>query len=217
MCWNEKISWITFILGTLLNSGGAILSDTSHKLWYIMFQSIIMVQLGEALIWRDPNGSLGKIGTYISFFGVWLQPIIGFVLMISYKVHPVLRYLMGVLTFFYIIYSIKPIQDLSLNIYKPEVCGIDNSPHISFTAWDNSGIMRILYLITIALLLLSLFPMYPYVSGYLILTFIISFLFYKRTFSSIWCWFAVFSPIVCYFTQSLPVFDSLEKYVQPIN
>jgi hypothetical protein len=206
MCWNEPISWITFMLGTGLNLMGLYLSDDSHKLLFILFQSIIMVQLGEALIWRDQNGPLGLIGTYIAFFGVWLQPIIGFMLMVLYKVNTPILYITGILLVCYIVASFEPIKDLSNNRYQTEACCGDQQEHVIFSGWTDT--IGNLYMCLISLTMLTLFPKFPYVSGYIILTYFISTIIYKKAFASIWCWFSVFSPMICYLTQTYQTIDA---------
>jgi len=206
MCWNEPISWITFMLGTGLNLMGLYLSDDTHKLLFILFQSIIMVQLGEALIWRDQNGPLGILGTYIAFFGVWLQPIIGFMLMVLYKVNTPILYITGILLVCYIVASFGPIQDLSNNRYQSEVCGLNQREHIIFSAWTDT--IGYLYAFLVSLVMLTLYPKFPYVSGYIILTYFISIIIYQKAFASIWCWFSVFSPMICYLTQTYPTIDA---------
>ncbi len=206
MCWNQHVSWLTFILGTLLNVVCAWYSNTRHLLWYLLFQSVIMVQLGEALIWRDPmGGQTAKIGTYIAFFGVWLQPLIGFLLLYSFHIHPLYQILLSFFIIFYIVFSIPEFNRLQENIYVP-ICDPDsNGTHIYFKAWDNSVFMPSLYLLCSLFLLAITFPLYPFVSSYLILTMFLSMILYKRTFSSMWCWFAVVSPLICFLYQDIQI------------
>jgi hypothetical protein len=215
MCWNQPVSWITFILGTVLNGLFAVLTDKQSRLWYLFFQCIIMVQLGEALIWGDPSGGTrAKIGTLISFFGVWLQPLIGVLLLYQFNIRKELQYIMYTFVAIYICFSIPQFLKLKDNTYAPVVCGANGESHIDFKAWDDGGFMVLMYIISCLFFVICLFPLYPYVSGYLILTLIISQVFYRRVFASIWCWFAVFTPVVCFLTRDLPIVDDWVSYVR---
>lgn len=199
MCWNQEISWITFFLGTICNIVLASLTqDNKTIVWYLLFQSIIFVQLGEALIWGDPNGGTrSKIGTIISFLGVWLHPIIAAIILTVIDVNPYYKYIIYVIVLLYILVSIPHILRLQNDTYVPLVCG-DGKKHIDFIAWGDSA-MSMLYMICVFLLTLFAFTKYPYVCSYLLITLFISQIYYKRVFSSIWCWFAVFTPLVCFF------------------
>ena len=197
MCWNEPISWITFILGTALCSYGSIRSKTNLNRWiYFFFQLVLMVQLGEALVWRDPHcNTIGKIGTAIAFFGVWLQPLFGaYILSLLSPTWVLIVY--DILLLIYCIVSVPILQDVMTNCYVP-LCE-DNClrPHLSYVSWDSTP-MSILYIICIIILLVVMFPTYPYVSSYVAITMILSFILYKKTFGSLWCWFGAFTPLVC--------------------
>jgi hypothetical protein len=215
MCWNQPVSWITFILGTVLNVTFGALTKGQSRLWYLFFQCIIMVQLGEALIWGDPyGGKRAQIGTLISFFGVWLQPLIGALLLYQFNIRKELQYIMYAFVVIYICVSIPQFLNLKENTYAPIVCGANGESHISFKAWSNSEFMGLMYMISCVFFVLCLFPLYPYVGGYLIVTMIISQIFYSRAFGSIWCWFAVFTPVVCFLTRNLPIVEDWVRFVR---
>ena len=210
MCWNQPVSWITFILGTLCTIVFATLTNNSTIAWYVFFQCIITVQLGEALIWGGKN----VVGTYIAFFAVWIQPLFLTFLLFYVGIRPILCYLMLALSLVYLIVSIPHIRQLQQNTYEPLVCGTNGEKHIDFKAWGKGGVMSTLYLVISLVCILFLFPMYPYVAGYLLLTLLISQVFYQRVFSSIWCWFAVFTPVVCFLTKSLPSINTMVPWVK---
>jgi hypothetical protein len=197
MCWNETVSWITFVIGTLINTLCSFTATTQlTKLWYMFFQLIIMVQLGEALIWRGYK----KIGTYIAFLAVWLQPI--FLGYMVYTHLPNYTNIVLALLTLYIISSISTLNSLSNNTYTPIVCGecADSGTHIDFTIWGTNTTMGVLYMICCLLFVSFLFPSSPYVCGFLVATLLISQIYYKRVFASLWCWFAVFTPLICVLT-----------------
>ncbi len=155
-----------------------------------------MVQLGEALIWRGYK----KIGTYIAFLAVWLQPI--FLGYMVYTHLPNYTNIVLALLTLYIISSISTLNSLSNNTYTPIVCGecADSGTHIDFTIWGTNTTMGVLYMICCLLFVSFLFPSSPYVCGFLVATLLISQIYYKRVFASLWCWFAVFTPLICVLT-----------------
>lgn len=193
MCWNARVSWITFIIGTLANIIFALLVPIYYRLWFVFFQFIITVQLGEAFIWGE---TYAKLGSYIAFFSVWLQPFMLCILLNYYDISPRLIYLQYILLVLYSVLSIPNLKTLSENIKYPVQCG--SSRHINFKTWDNNEGMAILYLTTTLLSVIFLFPEFYVIGAFLILTLIISLVFYSKVFASLWCWFAVFSPIVYY-------------------
>ena len=208
MCWNQSVSWITFILGSLCNVGfAAWKGNKKNWIWYVFFQCIIMVQLGEALIWRDPEGGIqAQMGTIISFLGVWLQPIVAWFILWVYGVRYDILYVMGLLVVLYIAFSIPAFIQIKNNTYQPVVCDTDGKQPISFNAW-NQPMMGYLYMIFCLLSILLIFPKTPYISTYLYLTLGLSYTLYRRMFASLWCWFAVLSPVVFTLTESLPTLE----------
>jgi hypothetical protein len=129
--------------------------------------------------------------------GVWLHPILAALILTVINVNPYYKYIMYVLVLLYIIVSIPHILRLQNDTYVPLVCG--DGKHIDFVAWDKGTSMAVLYMICVLLLTVFAFTKYPYVCFYLLITLFISQVYYKRVFSSIWCWFAVFTPFVCFF------------------
>jgi hypothetical protein len=199
MCWNETVSWLTFFIGCSINIPCSFTATTQlTKLWYIFFQLIILVQLGEALIWRGDK----YIGTYIAFLAVWLQPLfLGFMV---YMILPRYNSIVFPLLLIYIISSIPTLTSLSKNTYTVIPCGecIDKTQHIDFSVWGTNSTMAALYMICCLLFLIFLFPSSPYVCWFFLITLIISQIYYQKVFASLWCWFAVFTPLVCFFTMN---------------
>lgn len=124
-----------------------------------------------------------------------------------YGVRYELLLMMGLLLVLYVLSSIPAWIQLRHNTYRPLVCSTDHRPHIDFTAW-NKPWMDLLYMVCCLLSMLFIFPKTPYIASYLYLTLGISYLLYRRSFASLWCWFAVLSPVVFASTESLPNFAS---------
>jgi len=203
MCWNETVSIITFIIGTLLCIIGFYRSNTLLSKWvYIFFECVLLVQLGEAFVWKDPDcGTYGKIGTFIAFFGVWLQPIIGLYILSLLSVKNWIYIVYTVFIFIYIISSLSYIKHITSSCYVPLCTDTCNNPHISFTTWQQFSLMGIMYMICIIVLLIAMYPTFPSISIYVFIAMILSILFYKNTFGSMWCWFSAFTPFIALVTN----------------
>jgi hypothetical protein len=207
MCWNERISWTTFIIGTVFSIIGISQSTTTIKIWlHLFFQLVIFVQFGEALVWRDIDlnknqtcGNVGKIGSIITFFSVWIQPILGLYILYLLGISESIQKVYFMLLIVYIIFSIESIKNIFKKCYIP-ICNEDcKYKNLEFTGWNYSPLMGYMYMITINILLYFMYGRYPYVSVYVFVTMILSALFYKNTFGSIWCWFSAFTPLIAMF------------------
>lgn len=213
MCWNEPVSWASFIIGTIVNVACASLTSAKHRLWFFLFQSIMTVQLGEALIWHEPEGTLGNIGSYIVFFSIWLQPILAVGILANYSVSTPILYAFAALLLIYVVSTLEPIKKLAANKYKPELCDGKDTSHIAI---HDNGTHGTFYSIIIATFLIIIFPQFPYISGFLGVTYLISKMFYKDTIGSMWCWFSVASPAVFNLTRNLPVLTSWSQIAKTI-
>ncbi len=172
MCWNATVSWTTFILGTLFNIIFALLVPPHYRLWFVFFQFIITVQLGEAFIWGEKYATLGS---YIAFFSVWLQPFMLCILLQYYEVSHPFIYLDYILLTLYIAISIPNLKNLSQNISHPIQCGGRN--HIKFTSWNENNGMGFLYMVTALFAVLCLIPQFSAIGIFLITTLLISSIF----------------------------------------
>ena len=87
MCWNEKVSWTTFILGTIFNIFNIFyFKDTTLTLISIGIQWLLLMQLFEALAWRDQQcGSLNKFATNGALIANLTQPLM--VCMVVHRIH----------------------------------------------------------------------------------------------------------------------------------
>ena len=85
MCWNEKVSWATFIIGTLLNIFNIVyFRDTTLTLVSLAVQWLLLMQLFEALAWRDQNcGKLNNFATNGALIANITQPLMVCMLFIT--------------------------------------------------------------------------------------------------------------------------------------
>jgi hypothetical protein len=212
MCWNEKVSWTTFLIGSIFSVIGWSGSKTSSTTWlYVFFQLVLFVQFGEALVWKDITereseipykktcGYLGKIGSVITFFSVWLQPLLGMYLLTLIDTPKSVQTVYAMILIVYMLSSISNIRNVFKNCYKP-VCNNDCShKNLEFSGWNNTPVMGYMYTVCIVLLILAMYTTFPVVSGYVFVTMFLSAIFYKNTFGSMWCWFSAFTPLIAIF------------------
>ncbi|NDB61859.1 hypothetical protein EB001_25975, partial [bacterium] len=164
MCWNEKVSWVTFIIGSIFSVIGLSYSTTPSKTWlHLFFQLVLFVQFGEALVWRDIDqreskiphkktcGNLGKIGSIITFFSVWLQPLLGMYLLTVIDTPKSLQTVYAMLLLVYMVSSISNMPNVFRTCYKP-VCKDDCAyKNLEFTGWNNTPVMGYMYMLCIIL------------------------------------------------------------------
>lgn len=202
MCWNESVSWLTFVIGmvfsVILYVYGNNRRDNNIKAIAVMWAFAILMQLFEALLHRD-NGKCSLLGKFASQGAFWsniLQPVIVIVAIM----------LMGLTTLkigqviTLIILGIYLALSTSLYIKKGIKC-VRKKCHNDLYWWGWNKWMSILYFIS---LFLSIFFFIANKNGLrdFSLIFIFSTLllsqFYRQS-PSIWCWFAAFGPLATLF------------------
>jgi len=203
MCWNEEVSRVTFIIGTAINLYLALrrLDDQAYLLMAFFCQLIITVQLGESLIWKDPAcGSKGSLGSKIAFYSVYLQPIVSVLFFyLMYGASNFYTRIGLILLAVYVVSSITTLPTLSI-CSQPDPC-CNDSKHIDEGPWGRVKGLSVLYMVMGLWMMVSM-PLvdrkYLAFSVYLFGTAVISKLFYKNSFASMWCFFSVAAPIVLY-------------------
>jgi hypothetical protein len=201
MCWNEDISWLTFIVGTLSNIFFVIKKkDINYTLLSLVLQTPLFVQLGEAYIWKDINNNCGyysKLGSIITFFSVYLQPFLSYLYLYNAYERIILFEIILIIYFILLIYNFSNIEFCN----KPEKSTCDNKLHVNSKTWENVGLVKPLYIISIsyALILLTQYnsKLTP-LSIYLFVSMILSKLYYKDYFASTWCFFSTITPYILY-------------------
>ena len=196
MCWNEQVSWTTLILGTIFNLFNIFYyKNTTLTLVSLAIQWLLLMQLFEALAWRDQNcGKLNQFATNGALIANLTQPLI--VCMLFITVSPVSQITKGfalAIAFAYISYVLYV-----LNTTEEYTClrPSQNCTHLDLYWWKNlSGIVYCLALFSIMLLLIRPFGLALFVSGYIGITLLLSVLFYSCGAGSLWCWFTSFAPI----------------------
>lgn len=203
MCWNEPVSWTTFIIGTILNLIVIfyIRKPVAYALAFIC-EWVLLMQFFEALIWRSKGkkNGLNKFGTNGAMISNLLQPLIIFMILIWISnVNSCFKIMSIILTIsyvFYIIYRLNQIDNINY-------VNLDNCTHINYTWWKQiSTIPYIILVLSLVLLLLRPITLSLIQCGFILLALFIAWLgFSSESIGSIWCWLVAIAPVlvlVCY-------------------
>lgn len=196
MCWSEEVSWATLILGSLFNIFNIYyFRDTTVILVSIAIQWLLLMQLFEALAWRDQNcGSLNKFATNGALIANITQPLFVCMLFIIFSPVPQSYKLLALfIAFGYMCYALY-----ILNITNEYTClrPSKTCSHLDLYWWKNmNGFIYCVTLFSIMLLLIRPFNLAVMLSGYIALTLLLSLMFYSCAAGSIWCWFTSVAPI----------------------
>lgn len=201
MCWNAKASLTSFIIGTLINISVILyFKNTIVCLICILWQWVLMMQISEYFIWKGQDNKESKsvtLGTRASLIFNITQPLVVFLcLILISKVKMSFKIIASIVILFYVIFML-----INLNIQKEykSLKPSSNCKHMSLKWWSdikNSGLIYCITLITIILLLLRPFRISIFMSFYLLITLIISSIFYSCGQASMWCWLVVPFPII---------------------
>ena len=197
MCWNEKVSWTTFVLGTLFNIFNILyFKNITMTLLSIAIEWLLLMQLFEALAWRDQQcGTLNRFATNGALIANLTQPIMLCMLFITFSsAAQELKLMSLAIAFGYICYVLYTLNktDKYTCLRPSESC-----THLDLYWWKNtSGIIYTITLLSIMLLLIRPMPLAVVVSGYIGFTLLASLLFYSCGAGSMWCWFTSMAPIV---------------------
>lgn len=199
MCYNKEVSLISFILGTLINLFVLLYYKNNVKIRTIciIWQWVLMMQLSEYLIWKDQNcGNLNKVGTKLAMFFNLTQPIIVFIglMLISYQSYT-MKYIASLIILIYIVYMINNIKN-----NKEYICTKPSTKctHLNLKWWNDfkkGGLIYCIALLGVILLLLRPLKLSLFVFFYILITLIISIIFYSCGQASMWCFMVVPFPL----------------------
>lgn len=197
MCWNEQVSWMTLILGTLFNAFNIYyFRDTTLTLISLCIQWLLLMQLFEALAWRDQScGKLNQFATNGALIANVTQPLFVCMIFITFTSASQTAKMSALgIAFAYIAYVLY-----TLNKNEEYTCLRPSSScsHLDLYWWKNlNGFIYCIALFSIMMLLIQPLHLATFVSGYIGITLILSILFYSCGAGSIWCWFTSFAPLV---------------------
>jgi hypothetical protein len=202
MCYNKDISIYTYIIG-LVSSYLLLRNDKKNlKILGCFFMIVIQMQLVEFFLWSNTkcnitNRTISNIGAFINF----IQPIMLY-LAIHYYNKDITKENNKIMNITIIIYIVALLL-YSINLF-PIGCSIVtelSSPYLQWGWFYKKYPYFITIMFPLALVILMYFgldkPYNLYISLIIMLSFILSYIIYKkqRSFGSLWCWFAVFIPI----------------------
>ena len=201
MCWNANASLTSFILGTLINISVMLyFKNTIVAVICIAWQWVLMMQISEYFIWKGQDNKKDKsasLGTRASLIFNITQPLVVFLcLILISKVKMSFKIIASIVVLFYVSFMLINLnKQTEYKSLKPS----SNCKHMSLQWWSdikNSGIIYCITLITIILLLLRPFSISIFMSFYLLITLVISSMFYSCGQASMWCWLVVPFPII---------------------
>ena len=202
MCYNKDISIYTYIIG-LVASYLLLRNDKKNlKILGCFFMIIIQMQLVEYFLWTNnkcnsKNRTISNIGALLNL----IQPIMLY-LAIYYYNKDVTKENNKIMNITIIIYIVALLL-YSINLF-PIGCSIVtelSSPYLQWGWFYKKYPYFITIMFPLALVILMYFgldkPYNLYISLIIMLSFILSYIIYRkqRSFGSLWCWFAVFIPI----------------------
>lgn len=194
MCWNENVSLNTFIFGTATlmfiwynnNYTQYKITVFNNLLFYFVFFSYTSMQLIEFFLWKSINTKNKIMNKIFSILG-WIlirlfQPLS--ILLVIPKEYDIMKYLL-----FIIYFSLLIIVHLYKYFYNPLEFKtlIDKNGHLYWKWTDLYNYEQIIFIFYI-IIFFTLFLSYPIYTLFNALFLLYSFLVYKNSFGSMWCW-----------------------------
>lgn len=206
MCFNYKISLLTFLIGfifsIILFKFGNIKYSTENKVSGIFFIFISLIQLMDFLFWIDIKNEYGinKIITVIGPILNICQPIILYLIKIFYYKPDILSFKnfnlpIALLNLLYLIYFIKIYNDF-LSYNKLITSTYKNHLKWNWVKYTNP----IYYLVLLTINIFYLFDL-KYSSIFFLITYLflfISAIFFKYNPGELWCFFGAFIPLILF-------------------
>ena len=168
MCWNEQVSWITLCIGTLLNLFNILyFKNTTITLISLAFQWLLLMQLFEALAWRDQEcGSLNKFATNGALIANVTQPLFVCMLFVLFSTTSTRNKMIALgISFIYVCYVLYVLNNTSeYTCLRPS----KSCSHLNLYWWANmNGFIYCLALFSTMLLLIRPLNLALFVSGYI--------------------------------------------------
>lgn len=202
MCYNKDISINTYIIG-LVSSYLLLTNDKKTlKILGFFFIVVIQMQLVEYFLWSNTKCSSKNITiTHIGALLNVIQPIMLYLAILYYNkdITNENKKIMNITIIIYILALLL----YSLNLF-PIGCSIVTEVSKPYLQWGwfykkYPNFITIMFPLTLVILMYFGVdkPYNFYLSLIIMLSFIISFIIYRkqRSFGTLWCWFAVFIPI----------------------
>ena len=197
MCWDDRTSWTTLAVGTVVNvCVGTVVNvcvglDLARRpqgalavavLSYWQFG--LLMQWPEALIWRS-KGSSSQPAVALAFWLNVLQPVYGYAALLAFMT-PAHRRVVGAIVAAYVLYVLARRARLPTNVMAR------GGPHLSLEWWKNRTATALYFVASLAVLLAIPSPLLRHTTlaiwaANLLLTQWL----YPCSYGSMWCWFIV--------------------------
>ncbi len=198
MCWNKETSLSSFIIGTCINIFCLKYFKNYNTIIFIVWQWVLMMQLSEYLIWIDQDcKTTNNYGSKMALLFNITQPIITYICLILTSTNETkYKYIASTLLLVYISFFIVKLNSVTeYKCIKP----IDKCHNLNLKWWTDikySGIIYTIILSSIVLLLYSPLKYSVFIVSYVLLTQLISMIFYSCGSPSMWCLIVVPFPII---------------------
>lgn len=198
MCYSFEVNFSAWVISFIMSI--YMLGSNKYDTWIPLFiLTYSQIQILESLIWINKDPKYNELLTVLISFFLWLQPLINCYLgsndkSVSESNKKLLRFMM-LMYFLIIIYNFY-----TINNYK-FISEIENK-HLSWNRYDEnnnkinimgSDLLGFIYLIGLLFpFYLSRDSKYKYVIIFGFITLIISYVKYRSTYTSMWCFGSVF-------------------------
>ena len=201
MCWDEKTSWTTFIIGTTFNILTLSLFCRSKnekvKRWvlplFLLWEFVLLMQVFDALGWRNPSSQFATKGAMIANI---TQPLLVFlVLVFASPVSAPRKQIALILMMAYLGLACVSLQPDKYNKLAPA----KGCKNIDYSWWKDIPAGGIVYTISIVasiFLLIDDTVIASVQGGFILLGLVMSMMFYRCGTASVWCWMAAFAPLL---------------------
>jgi len=195
MCFSEKASLTTLLVGLVASAFAYSLGRPEDKIYGLFFAFVSLMQLIEYLLWKHQvcdayNKMLSFMGKFLNL----IQPIVLFLLVMYFKDIPNKKTLYIIIG----LYSAFLISCYNWNINDQQCIIKGTDGHLRYP-WSNFNIvLHGVFVATLtAVAYYSGFRLAPFVIP---LTYLLSYLFYRpiNMVGEMWCILAVFIPIFYY-------------------
>lgn len=187
MCWNQEVSLNTFLFSTFVLGLVAYNNTyTQYKIkefknvwWYLLFMSVISMQLAEFLVWRNiKNPSYNKLFSKLIFLIILIQPICSLMIISDHTIRNILLCIYLAAAIPYAIYQFVTYDFKTLISQCGHLNWNLNIGNVLFAGWTFFFLFSFFYeqkwlyfLIGLITLILILYKYH-----------------YDKTSSSLWCW-----------------------------
>lgn len=202
MCFNEYVSFGTFIAGTIINIMLYLVFKRKDILAIsLIWEWVLLMQFFEGIIWmgiKSNNEIMNTIGTYGAYIANILQPVVFYLCIVIFtKQSPFFHIISILIICAYISYIIyKYFKDLHKKLKNTN--NGDNCPHLIYEWWKDN-VSAYVYIISLLIIVFITLPHKVFKFQFVIisLTLLLSQITQLKCGSaSTWCFLAASAPLL---------------------